>query len=122
LGLPNRIDCIVAGEAFNIIDHVGTEVDHCAHDLGLSGVDRQGHTALSQSLQHGLQASQLRFDGYYGRTGASGLGTEVQKVSALIDHAVGGCDGSGRIEPPPAVRKGVGREVEDAHNQRPLER
>jgi hypothetical protein len=103
----------------DVVDDLCAGFDGQAGSLGVEGVDRQdGFGAGAEDCaEHGQDACLLfrRGDGRGG--GPCGLAAKVEEVGAVIEHFEGaGEAGSGREELA-AVGEGVGREVEDAHDQ-----
>ena len=110
----------VGSERRHVIHHLRAELERAATHLGLSGVDRDGHLTLKR-LEDGNNASKLLVHGYAIRSRPSRLTTDVDDRRPLLHHPPSRSSSHTRIEMHPAIRKGVGRDVDHSHHRRPNE-
>ena len=109
--------------AADVVDNFGSGFDGAACGGGVVGVDGEdGCGALfEEGFDDGEDAGLFFFWGERGGVGAGGFAAEVENVGAFIEHLEGLGEGSfggvgGRVIKAP-VGKGVGRDVEDAHDE-----
>ena len=105
----------------HVVDDARPSVGGAAHDLGVAGVDGEGGAnLLGEGRDDGDDAPQLlvQADGLGARPGRFPADVEDIGTFGLQLQAMG--DGGLRIEPAPAVGEAVGRDVDDAHEARPV--
>ena len=110
------------GEAGHVVDDGGTQLDRQARDLRVARVDRDDGTRVDQRANHGNHALALLVRRNCGEPGARRLTADVDDVRALVEHAKAPLDRSGGRGVGSAVREGIGRDIEHAHNARARER
>ncbi len=109
--------------AADVVDDLGSGFDGAARGGGVEGVDGEdGFGALLQDgCDDGEDAGLLFFGGERRGVGAGGFAADVEDVGAFVEHFYGLGEGAfggvpGRVEVA-AVGEGVGRDVEDAHDE-----
>ena len=109
--------------AANVVDDFGSGFDGATGGSGVEGVDGEdGVRALLQDGSDDGEDAGLFFGrGKWSGVGAGGLTADVEDVGAFVEHgeglgegAVGGVFGGVEVA---AVGEGVGRDVEDAHDE-----
>lgn len=113
----------------DVVDDVGTGVDGGLGGGGVDGVDRDDRAAGrsigpvgEERAHHGQDAGDLGVDVDPLGAGTGGLPADVDDVGALGDELTGMVHGCLGIGPAAAVGEGVGGDVEDAHEERPVAR
>jgi len=110
----------VPEEAADVVDDFGSGGDGGCGGRGFPGVD--GEQGVGAGFEDGFDDGEdaaLLFFGGDGRVfaGARGFAADVDDVGSLLEHAEGvGCGCSG-IEEAAAVGEGIGRDVEDPHDE-----
>src|SRR5690606_22746964 len=85
--------------------------------LRVDGVDAE-HGAVGGERPHdGQHPVELDVDRDTLGAGTGRLPTDVEHVGALVEQQPPVRDGRVRLEPPPAVGEGVGRDVDDPHDE-----
>ncbi len=109
--------------AADVVDDLGSGFDGAAGGVGVEGVDGEdGFGALLQDgCDDGKDAGLLFFCRERRGVGAGGFAADVEDVGAFVEHGEGVGEGSfggvfGGVEVA-AVGEGVGRDVEDAHDE-----
>ncbi len=109
--------------AADVVDDLGSGLDGAAGCGGVVGIDGEDglRTLLKQRLDDGKDSGLFFFRGKRGGVRTGGFAAEIEDVGALIEHHEGLRDGTfggvlGRIVEA-AVGEGVGRDVEDAHDE-----
>jgi hypothetical protein len=110
------------GAARHVVHDRGAGVQGLGSDARLPRVDRDRDRGveLGEPLDHRMDALQLLVHRDRGGAGAGGFAADVQHVRTVIDHPSRVRDGARPVEEPPAVGEGVGRDVEDPHDERAL--
>ena len=107
--------------AADVVDDLGAGLDGEAGGFGVVGVD--GEDGVGAGGEDGAEDGQyagLLFGGGDGDgVGAGGFAAEVEDVGAFVEHCERVVEGGGGVEELAAVGEGVGRDVEDAHDERP---
>ena len=108
--------------AADIVDDLGSGFDGCACGGGVECVDGEDGAGLcfQDGRDDGEDAGLFFVGGEWCGVGPRGFATDVEDVCAFVDHLCGLGEGTfggviGRVEEAP-VREGVGRDVEDAHD------
>ena len=117
----------VGQAAGDVVDDVGAGVDGGLGGGGVDGVHRDDRAAVAivgtvgeKCAHHRQDAGDLSVDVDPLGAGTGGLPADVDDVGALGDELTGvGHSGLG-IGPTAAVGEGVGGDVEDAHEERPV--
>ncbi len=114
----------VALQTPHVVDDRGAGRERPGRHLGLHGVDRDRNAESDDRWKDRRKPAHflLERDRHRAAVGTSRLRADIQDVGALRDHPAGLVDGDRGIEKAAAVRKGVGRDVEHAHHDRPSER
>ena len=113
---PHRI---VFAIGRHVVDDAGAGLQCGARDGGLHGVNRKRNfDARHQLFDHRYDAAQFLGFADRLRPGARGFAAEVENFRALRDQFQRVRDGLGRIKKFSAVGKGIGRDVDDAHDER----
>ena len=96
------------------------ERSHLSHDLGLGGVDAHDEALLHEARHDGDDAASLLLKRYAGfiEPRPCGLSPDIDDVCTVIAHASRPGDGILKAVVSAAVRKRVGRHIEDAHDER----
>ena len=103
----------------HVVDDAGAGLQCGAGDGGLYGVNRKRNfDARRQLFDHRHDAAQFLGFSHRLRARARGFAAEVENFRALRDQLQRVRDGPGRIKKFSAVGKGVGRDVDDAHDER----
>lgn len=107
-------------QAGHVVYHIGARVESRLCDFGIERIHRKRRVGRgAYSFQGGQKQTHL-FQGAHGLcAGTSGLRADVQDLCAVRRHLDGACRD---ILPRDAASrpKGIGRDVEDAHDVRPL--
>jgi len=112
---------LVPEMAADIVDDLDSSFDAELRGAGVEGVD--GEDGIGSLSEDGFDdredAGLLLFSGERSRVGPSGFAADVEDVRAFVEHLEGVGDGAdrgvfGRVEVA-TVGEGVGRNVEDAH-------
>ena len=108
-------------EAGGIVDDFHAEFQRALGDLGLIRVHRdRDRQPVFQALQHRDQAAELFGRGDARRARLGGFGADVDDVGAHLFEFDGAREGAVRVGILAAVGEGIGRDVEDAQDHRPL--
>ena len=110
--------------AADVVDDLGSGFDGVAGGGGVEGVDGEDGVGalLEDGFDDGEDAGLFFFGGEWSGVGAGGFAADVEDVGALssmlclVEGPFGGV--LGRVEVA-AVGEGVGRDVEDAHDDGP---
>ena len=109
--------------AADVVDDLGSGFDGAAGGGGMKGVDGEDGFGFlfEDGLDDGEDAGLFFFGGERGGVGAGGFAADVEDVGAFVEHGDGLGEGAfggvlGGVEVA-AVREGVGRDVEDAHDE-----
>ena len=124
-GTPLSADDAAAGwigEGGDIVDHGGAGGDGEDHRLGMAGVDGDEAVALARLLGDGADDREdaLLLDRRRHRLGARPrrFTADIEDIGAFLHQRDGVGDGAfGRVEAA-AVGEGIGRDVDDAHQER----
>ena len=107
----------------DVVDDLGSGFDGVTRGGGVEGVDGEDgfRTLLQDGCDDGEDAGLLLFRGERRSVGTGGFAPDVEDVGAFVEHHFGLVEGAcGRLAggvKKAAVREGVGRDVEDAHDQ-----
>lgn len=106
------------GQAADVVHDVGAGLQGGGGDGGVAGVDGDagGGVLRSDGGNDGEDAAHFLILGHRGGAGTGGFAADVDDVGSLLQHALGVCQGGGGGAVLPAVGKGVGGDVEDAHD------
>jgi hypothetical protein len=114
--------CIRQTATFESANHVRAGGDSCAHHLCFAGIHRQRHVAALQRLDDRQHPPQLLVDPDGLRAGARRFAADIEDVRSLLQQPKGVCypgSGGGMVA---AIGERVGRDVDDAHDERAGER
>ena len=100
----------------NVVDDVGPQVQHRAHDLGLVGVYRDRDTQGDRLTHQRHHTGQLLVQGYSGAARPGGLATDVQDIGPLLQQLLAMPQRSRRGAITPPVGERVGRHIDDTHD------
>ena len=120
-GLPDHGEHLRVPGPRDVVHDQRTGIEGGPGHGRLPRVDRDGNGDLrGERLDHGGDAVPLLLgrDRIRSRTGR--LAADVDEVGALVDHLDPTDHGSAVIEVQPPVGEGVGRDVQDAHDEGPL--
>ncbi len=105
----------------DVVDDGGACIDGAPRNLGFVGVDGDGDCgAAAQPFEHGPDAAPFLFDVQRFGSRTCGLSADVEQVGALVNQAQRIGDGDRGVTPQAAVRKRVGCDVDDGHDERAL--
>ena len=105
----------------DIIHNRGAEIKTTAGDLGFRGINRDRYRySLCQLRDDRSHTAELFFKGDRLRSGPRRLSADVHNVRAVMDHLEGVVHRVINILESPPVRKGIGRKIENCHEQHPL--
>ena len=109
----------------DVVDDLGSGFDGCACCGGVEGVDGEDGAGLffQDSRNDGEEAQLLFVGGEGGGIGTGGFAAYVEDICSFGEHLCGLGEGAiggvlGRVEEA-AVGEGVGRDIEDAHDDGP---
>jgi len=109
--------------AADVVDDLGSGLDGAAGCGGVEGVDGEDGlgAVFEDGLDDGEDAGLFFFWGERGGVGTGGFAADVEDVGAFVEHGDGLGEGAfggvlGGVEVA-AVGEGVGRDVEDAHDE-----
>ena len=108
--------------AGDVVDQVGAGSERPIGDLGLRGVDAQGHSEVepADALDHRQQPGELLRRSHRIGAGPGAFGADVDQVGPFRRHAPRVFDrGFGNVEAA-AVREAVRRHVEHPHDEGPI--
>jgi len=110
----------VVASGGNVVDQSGPGVDRGGGHSRLRGVDAQHHPGkfAGDPVDYRTHALDLLGGGHGLGPGASGFTSDVDQVVPGVDHCPGLGDGGIDVGKAAAVGKAVGRDVQDAHDQR----
>ena len=119
----HRFQRALALQRIDVVDHVRAGIDRCAHHLGFAGIHRQRHVACRcNASMHRQHPPQLLVD-----TDGCAPGRvdspPISRMSAPSSSSRKACaiaGSGGRMTT--AIGKRVGRDIDDAHDQRAIER
>jgi protein-tyrosine phosphatase len=106
----------VAAESGDVVDHHGAGFEGTAGDLRIGGVNRNRHP--HEVGEDGLDSAQLLLERHRLGARAGGLAAHVDDGGAFLHETVRARHRSFHMQEGPAVGKGVGRHVDDAHHAR----
>jgi len=108
-------------EATDIVDEIDADVQGCIDHAGSTAVEREWKANVLQGLENG--ADPLEFLGGIDRRSARprALSTNIQNIGPIGLHAMGCIERLRQVEMPPAIGEGVWGDVENAHDQGPIE-
>jgi hypothetical protein len=106
----------VAAERGDVVHQHGSESKRALGHRGFRRVDRDGNPA--QPLENGLHARELLLGRDALRSGPRRLSADVHDRGALLDETASLLDRGIGVEKTPAVREGVRRDVDHAHDTR----
>ncbi len=113
----------VVRERGDVVEDVGAGGGGLAHHLGLARVDGDQHIgARPQALDDWDDARELLLGGDVVGAGAGRFAADVENVGALLGELQSVRDGGLRRRVQAAVGEAVGRNVDDAHDARTVER
>ena len=116
----HKVEHLGIGEARHVVDDRGAHAHGGLGHLDMARIDRDNGTTLSKRADHRQHATCL-FVGRDGReAGTRGLAAHVDDVGAVVEHLEAVRDGGLGIHVLAAVAKGIGRNVEDAHDARAI--
>ena len=112
------------GARGDVVDDVRAGLEGRRRDLGLRGVHRQHCIRQGASEFRDDWNNPAQFLEGIHRRGprAGGLSAHIDDVGAAAEHLEAAADGCSGLEMAAAVGEGIGRAVEDAHNNRPWAR
>ena len=107
-------------KASDVVEDVCAERSHLSHDLGFGGIDTYDEALPHKPRHHGNDAAALLVKRHAGfiKPRSCGLPADIDDVSSGVAHAVCPTDGILKIVVSTAIRKGIGRHVENAHDER----
>jgi len=106
-------------EGGDVVDEVGAGLEGGGGDGGTGGIDADGDVKpAGEGPDDGADAPDLFIGGDGKGTWAGGFAADVDDVGAVVGHKVSMGHSGGRVEKGSAIAKGVGGDVEDAHNHR----
>ena len=113
----------IALQSGDVVDDLGAGVDGVPSDQGLRGVDRNGQVRLpAKRPQHRHDAAEFLLHVDRLGIGPGALATDVEDVGPFGGQPQAVLDGRIGVEKASAVGEAVGRNVDDAHQQRQLVR
>ncbi len=108
----------VGEAAGDVVDDPGAGLDGALGDDGARRVDADDRALGRERGDHGEHARELGLDRHAARAGARRLAAHVEDVRALAQELTPVRDRGVRLVPLAAVRERVGRDVDDAHDER----
>lgn len=108
----------ICAQAGDIVDDVGSGVECSAGDGGFHGVDGDECLCLrTHGANDGEDAAQ--FFGFFDRLGtwAGGFAADVEDIGTFGEEGECVLNGAARIVEAPSIRKAVGRDIDDAHDE-----
>ena len=108
----------VGQAARDVVDDGGPRLHRCPRDRGPHRVDGDDRALGGQRRDERDDAAQLLLDRRALGSGSRRLTAHVDDVGAGRHDVAAVRDGGVRLEPLPAVGEGVGRHVDDAHDER----
>ena len=109
----------VSPQRRDVVDELGTELDRPTGNLALGRVDRDGNAV--ELLENRNDPAKLLVDRNPCGAGPRGLAADVHDRGPFLEHPARGCNRGVRVEVHTAVRKAVGRHVDDPHHRRALQ-
>jgi hypothetical protein len=107
----------------DVVDHLRPCIQRRARDLGFARIHRDGQVKLTaHRLDDGKDALHLLVRIDLGGAGAGALAADVEQVGAGGGELLGAREGRPRAAEPAPVAEAVRRHVQDAHDQRAIER
>ena len=114
----HEVEHLGIGEARHVVDDRGAHAHGSLGDLDMARVDRDDSPALGKGTNHRQHATSLLVGRDRRETGTCGLAAHVDDVGAGVEHLEAVRDGRLGIHVLAAVAKGIGRNVEHAHDAR----
>ena len=116
----HKVEHLGIGEARHVVDDRGTHAHGGLGNLDMTRIDRDNGAALSKRTNHRQHAARLLVGRDGREAGARGLAAHVDDVGAVVEHLEAVRGGGLGIHVLAAVAKGIGRNVEDAHDARAI--
>jgi 2-haloacid dehalogenase len=114
---------IVEAQRRDIVDDVGSGRDGGTHDFGLAGVDGDQRVhGIAKRLDHGHHPRNLLLHGHGFRTRACRLAADIDDIRAVGCQLHAVPDGGLRVGQQAPVGEAVGRDVDDTHDARAVQR
>ena len=121
-GSGSRLKRAIAAQTIHIIDNAGASVAGARHHLGMAGVDRQHRIGTLQPGYRRQNTRQFLIARHRFGPRAGGLPANIENIRARRCHRASGGDSPRRRVMPPTIGKTVGRDVQNAHDPRPVHR
>ncbi len=117
LRLGSSLDCARLPQRTYVVDHAGAGANSSGHHGGFAGVDRERSLrAGCERLDDGHYAADFFFGIDTLRPRPRRLAADVDQAGALLDHAQRMRDGRFAVCEAAAIREGIGRDIEHAHD------
>ena len=118
----DRLQRARAFPAADVVDQARAGLDGFAHERGLAGVDRDRHAAVCQRFEHRQHAAALFVERHRCGARPGRFTADVEDVRTLVDQRsrMRDCSVARGVEA--AVGEGVRGDVDDAHDERAIER
>ena len=103
-------------KARNVVDDGCAGLHASACNLGMTRIDADAHALFSQGAYDIDGTREFFFYGYGSRAWTGRLPAHVDNLGTRLEHCTSVCQGRIEIVMLPAVRKRIGSDVKDAHN------
>ncbi len=121
IGRGHCFQCAGRAQGHDVVHHGRAGIERRSHHLGLHRVDRHHAAAAGQVLDHRQHAPHFLVHGHRCRAGPGGLASDIEDIGARFQQLERMADRRLRIVQTAPVRKRIGRDVDDAHDEGPCE-
>src|SRR5664280_767035 len=117
VGSCSNVDHRRVIEARHVIENLHAIFERRRRNLWVERVNRHWNIqSIAELLQYGQQSFKLLLRGDPGVAGARGLRTDVDDIRTLVPHLQSMSHRTFRGKEEPPVRKGIGRDIQDAYD------